>query len=287
MQVPARFEYEVATSVDEVISMLGRHGPEARIVAGGHSLIPMMRLRLASPEVLIDIHELEDELRYVKDDGGVLKIGALARHRDVLESELIEEHYPLLGEAEALIADPLVRNMGTVGGSLANGDPGEDLPAAFVALGCEIVARGPDGERTIDVDDLYTGFYETVLEPDEILIEARVSRVPDASSYVKVKRRTGDYAAAAIGVALHTNGEEIQDVRIGMCGVGTTTLRARGAEDLLRGQRPDAELYRRAGERAAEESDPIEDARGPVPYKLDMVKILVGRALEKAVDRAA
>lgn len=287
MQVPARFEYEVATSVDEVISMLGRHGPEARIVAGGHSLIPMMRLRLASPEVLIDIHELEDELRYVKDDGGVLKIGALARHRDVLESELIEEHYPLLGEAEALIADPLVRNMGTVGGSLANGDPGEDLPAAFVALGCEIVARGPDGERTIDVDDLYTGFYETVLEPDEILIEARVSRVPDASSYVKVKRRTGDYAAAAIGVALDTNGEEIQDVRIGMCGVGTTTLRARGAEDLLRGQRPDAELYRRAGERAAEESDPIEDARGPVPYKLDMVKILVGRALEKAVERAA
>lgn len=287
MQVPARFEYEVATSVDEVISMLRRHGPEARIVAGGHSLIPMMRLRLASPEVLIDIHELEDELRYVKDDGGVLKIGALARHRDVLESELIEEHYPLLGEAEALIADPLVRNMGTVGGSLANGDPGEDLPAAFVALGCEIVARGPDGERTIDVDDLYTGFYETVLEPDEILIEARVSRVPDASSYVKVKRRTGDYAAAAIGVALHTNGEEIQDVRIGMCGVGTTTLRARGAEDLLRGQRPDAELYRRAGEQAAEESDPIEDARGPVPYKLDMVKILVGRALEKAVERAA
>lgn len=287
MQVPARFEYEVATSVDEVISLLQRHGPEARVVAGGHSLIPMMRLRLASPKVLIDIHELEDELRYVRDDGGVLRIGALARHRDVLESGLIEERYPLLGEAEALIADPLVRNMGTVGGSLANGDPGEDLPAAFVALGCEVVARGPDGERTIDVDDLYTGFYETVLEPDEILIEARVSRVPDASSYVKVKRRTGDYAAAAIGVALDMYGEEIQDVRIGMCGVGTTTLRARGAEDLLRGQRPDAELYRQAGERAAEESDPIEDARGPVPYKLDMVKILVGRALEKAVERAA
>lgn len=286
MQVPARFEYEVATSVDEVISLLRRHGPEAHLVAGGHSLIPMMRLRLASPEVLIDIHELEDELRYVRDDGGVLKIGALARHRDVLESGLIQERYALLNEAETLIADPLVRNMGTVGGSLANGDPGEDLPAAFVALGCEVVARGPGGERTIDVDDLYTGFYETVLEPDEILTEARVSRVPDASSYVKVKRRTGDYAAAAIGVALHTNGEEIEDVRIGMCGVGTTTLRARGAEELLRGQRPDAEVYMRAGERAAEESDPIEDGRGTVPYKRDLVKVLVGRALEKAVGRA-
>jgi len=286
VQVPARFEYEVATSVDEAISLLQRHGPEAHVLAGGHSLVPMMKLRLASPEVVIDIHKLDGELRYIRDDGGVLKIGALVRHQDLLESELIKERYAVLGEAEALIADPLVRNMGTVGGSLANGDPGEDLPAAFVALGCEVVVRGPDGERTISIDDLYAGFYETILEPGEIVTEARISWAPDASSYTKVKRRTGDYAAAAIGVALNMNGEEIEDVRVGMCGVGSTTLRARGAEELLRGQRPDAELYKRAGERAAEESEPLDDARGTVPFKRDLVKVLLGRALAKAVERA-
>src|SRR3954465_7684350 len=145
VQVPAQFEYEVATSVDEAVSLLRRYGPEARPVAGGHSLIPMMKLRLASPEVLIDIHKLDDELRYVRDDGGVLRIGALARHKDLLESPLIRERYALLADAERLIADPLVRNMGTVGGALANGDPAEDLPAAFVALGGEVVVGAPDG----------------------------------------------------------------------------------------------------------------------------------------------
>ncbi len=255
------------------------------MLAGGHSLVPMMKLRLASPEVVIDIHKLDGELRYIRDDGGVLKIGALVRHQDLLESELIKERYAVLGEAEALIADPLVRNMGTVGGSLANGDPGEDLPAAFVALGCEVIVRGPDGERTISIDDLYAGFYETILEPGEIVTEARISWAPDASSYTKVKRRTGDYAAAAIGVALNMNGEEIEDVRVGMCGVGSTTLRARGAEELLRGQRPDAELYKRAGERAAEESEPLDDARGTAPFKRDLVRVLLGRALAKAVER--
>jgi carbon-monoxide dehydrogenase medium subunit len=286
VQVPAQFEYEVATSVDEAISLLQQRGPEAQLLAGGHSLIPMMRLRLASPEVLIDIHKLDDELRYIQDEGGVLRIGALARHRDILGSELIKERYALLNEAETLIADPLVRNMGTVGGSLGNADPGEDLPAALTALGCEVVVRGPDGERTIAVDDLYAGFYETVLEPGEIITEVRTSWVPDASSYTKVKRRTGDYAAAAIGVALNMSGGDIEDVGIGMCGVGITTLRATEAEDLLRGQRPDAELYKQAGERAAEESDPLEDARGTVPFKRDLVKVLVGRALGKAVERA-
>ena len=286
MQVPARFEYEVAASVDEAISLLQRHGPEARLIAGGHSLIPMMKLRLASPEVLVDIHKLDDELRYIRDDGGVLKIGALARHKDVLESELVKGRYALLADAEALIADPLVRNMGTVGGALANGDPGEDLPAAFVALGCEVVVRGPDGERTIAVEDLYAGFYETTLEPGEIITEARVSRVPDASFYTKVKRKTGDYASAAIGVAVWMGEEEIEDVRIGMCGVGSTTLRAREAEEVLKGQWPDADLYRRAAERAAEESDPLDDARGTPAYKRDLVRVLVGRAMEQVVGRA-
>ena len=286
MQVPARFDYEVASSVEEAIGLLERHGPEARLLAGGHSLIPMMKLRLAFPETLIDIHELDGDLRYIREENGALEIGALARHQDLLDSEAIAERYPILCDAETMIADPLVRNMGTVGGSLAHGDPAEDLPAAFMALGCEVIARGPDGERTIPIDELQTGPFETVLDPAEIIVAALITRAPMGSAYTKVKRRTGDYASAAIGVALNLGDGEIRDVGIGMCAVGGQTLRASGAEEVLEGQRPDAELFKRAGERAAEESDPPEDARGPVEYKRDLVKVLVARALERAVERA-
>ena len=286
LQVPARFEYEVATSVEEAVDLLRRYGPEARLVAGGHSLIPMMKLRLAAPEVLVDIHELDDELRYVRETDGVLRIGALARHRDLLEFPIVRERYTLLADAEKFIADPLVRNMGTVGGSFAHADPSEDLPAAFVALGAEVVVRGPQGERTIALEELQVGPFETVIEPDEILTETRVPRAPHGSSYFKVERRAGDYASAALGVALWMSEEEIEDARIGMCGVGSTTLRAREAEEVLKGHRPDEELYRRAGERAAEECDPPDDARGTPEYKRDLVRVLVVRAMEQAVSRA-
>jgi carbon-monoxide dehydrogenase medium subunit len=286
LQVPARFEYEVAGSVDEAIELLQRHGPEAYLMAGGHSLLPMMKLRLASPEVVIAIHKLDGELRYIGDDGGVLRIGALARHRDVGESALIRDRYTLLADAEKFIADPLVRNMGTVGGALAHADPAEDLPAAFTALGCEVVVRGPGGERTIDVDDLYLGPFETSIEPDEIMTEVRVPRAPDGSSYFKMERRAGDYASASVGVALTMSDGAIDNVRIGLCSVGSTTLRAREAEAVLEGQRPDAGLYERAGEAAAGECDPTEDSRGTVAYKRDLVRVLLGRALEQAVGRA-
>jgi carbon-monoxide dehydrogenase medium subunit len=287
MQVPAQFEYEVAGSVDEAISLLQRYGPESRLLAGGHSLIPMMKLRLAFPEVLIDIHELDNELRYVREEDGTLRVGALARHRDLLESPIVQARYTLLADAEKFIADPLVRNMGTVGGSFAHADPSEDLPAAFVALGAEVVARGPRGERTIAVEDLAVGPFETALEPDEILTEARVPRAPQGSSYFKMERRAGDYASAALGAALWMSGDEIEEARIGMCSVGSTTLRAGGAEEVLKGQHPDGELYRRAAERAAEECDPPDDARGTPEYKRDLVRVLVVRALEQAVDRGA
>ena len=286
MQVPAQFDYEVATSVEEAIEFLQRHGPEARLLAGGHSLIPMMKLRLAFPEVLIDIHELDGELRFVREDDGTLVVGALARHKDLLESPVVRERYTLLADAEKFIADPLVRNMGTVGGSFAHADPSEDLPAAFVALGAEVVVRGPNGEKTIAIEDLATGPFETAIEPDEILTEARVPRAPHGSSYFKVERRAGDYASAALGVALWMNEEEIEDARIGMCGVGSTTLRAREAEEVLRGQKPDEELYKRAAERAAQECDPPDDARGTPEYKRDLVRVLVVRAMEQAVSRA-
>jgi carbon-monoxide dehydrogenase medium subunit len=286
MQVPAQFEYEVADSVNEAISLLQRHGPESRLLAGGHSLIPMMKLRLAFPEVLIDIHKLDGELRYVREEGGVLRVGALARHRDLLESPLVQERYTLLADAEKFIADPLVRNMGTVGGSLAHADPSEDLPAAFVALGAEVVARGPQGERKVAVEDLSVGPFETVLEPDEILTETRIPRAPQGSSYFKVERRAGDYASAALGVALWMGDEEIEEARIGMCGVGSTTLRAREAEEVLKGQSPDEELHKQAAERAAEECDPPDDARGTPEYKRDLVRVLVVRAMQQAVGRA-
>jgi carbon-monoxide dehydrogenase medium subunit len=287
MQVPAQFEYEVAGSVDEAISLLQRHGPESRLLAGGHSLVPMMKLRLAFPEVLIDIHELDDELRYVREEDGTLRVGALARHRDLLESPVVQERYTLLADAEKFIADPLVRNMGTIGGSFAHADPAEDLPAAFVALGAEVVARGPRGERTIAAEDLSVGPFETALEPDEILTEVRVPRTPQGSSYFKVERRAGDYATAALGVALWMSGDQIEEARIGMCNLGSTTLRARGAEEVLEGVHPDGELYRRAAERAAEECDPPDDARGTPEYKQDLVRVLLVRALEQAADRGA
>ncbi|HSK99084.1 MAG TPA: xanthine dehydrogenase family protein subunit M [Rubrobacteraceae bacterium] len=286
MQVPAQFDYEVAGSVDEAISLLQQHGPESRLLAGGHSLIPMMKLRLAFPEVLIDIHELDGELRYVREEGGALRVGALARHRDLLESPVVQGRYTLLADAEKFIADPLVRNMGTVGGSFAQADPSEDLPAAFIALGADVVIRGPQGERTVAVEDLYVGPFETVMEPDEILLETRVPRAPDGSAYIKVERRAGDYASAAVGVAVWMSGEEIEEARIGMCGVGPTTLEAREAGEVLNGQRPHAELYRRAGEAASQECDPSDDARGTPEYKRDLVRVLVGRAMERAVGRA-
>lgn len=287
VQVPARFEYEVAGTVGEAIELLGRYGEGAYLIAGGHSLIPMMKLRLAAPEVVVDISGLDSELRYIEDDGGELRIGALTRHREVLESPVIGERYALLADAEMMIADPLVRNMGTIGGDLANADPAEDLPAAFVALDSEVAVRGPDGERTVHVDDLYVGPYETSLEHGEVLTEVRVPRSPGGSAYSKVKRKTGDYAAAAIGVALSMGGEEIESIRIGLCGVGSKTLRASGAEQALTGERPGSEAYRRAGEIAAEECDPIEDAKGTVEYKRDLVRVLLGRTVARAVERAA
>ena len=260
----------------EAVELLERYGEGARLIAGGHSLIPMMKLRLAAPEVLVDISGLDSELRYIEDEGGALRIGALTRHREVLESPVVRERYTLLADAERLIADPLVRNMGTIGGDLANADPAEDLPAAFVALDSEVLVRGPDGGRTVHIDDLYVGPYETSLEHGEVLTEIRVPRTPGGSAYSKVKRKTGDYAAAAIGVALSMEGEEIESIRIGLCGVGSRTLRARGAEEALTGERPGSEAYRRAGEIAAEECDPIEDARGSVEYKRDLVRVLLG-----------
>ncbi|MEW2352265.1 xanthine dehydrogenase family protein subunit M [Spirillospora sp. NPDC029432] len=287
MQVPARFEYAKAASVEEALALLARHGPEARVVAGGHSLIPMMKLRLADPEALVDINDVA-ELSYIRIDGDALRIGALVRHAELLDSAVAGEHFPILHDAERVIADPVVRNRGTVGGSLCQADPSEDLSAAFGALRAEAVIRGPSGERAVPVRAFHTGPYETVVEPGELLTELRVPIRPGGSSaYEKVERRAGDWPLAAAGAVLALAG----DLRIAEAGIGLTAVRAEHfvaaeAEELLRGAEPSEELFREAGRVAALHCDPGSDQRGPADYKRHLAGELTTRALRRAYHRA-
>ncbi len=286
MQVPAPFVYERASSVEHAIELLGRHGPQARVVAGGHSLIPMMRLRLARPDVLIDINGLRD-LSYVRVDGDQLCIGALTRHAELLDSAVAGEHYPILHDAERVIADPVVRNFGTVGGSLCQADPAEDLSAAFAAVNAVAVVRGAAGTRTVPVRELHVGPYETVLAPDELLVEIRVPVRPGGgSAYEKVERRVGDYPVAAAGAALWLDGDTVADVGIGLTAVGAPHFAAAEAEAALRGQPATEESFARAGRIAAEHCQPVADQRGPIDYKRHLAGELTTRALRRAAARA-
>src|SRR5690606_33347286 len=220
MQTPAPFEYERAGSVDDALALLERHGPEARLVAGGHSLLPMMKLRLARPEVLIDINDLTD-LSYIRVDGDHIAIGAMTRHADLLDSAVLGEHYAIFHDAERVIADPIVRNRGTIGGSLCQADPSEDLSAVAAALRAEVVVRSTDGTRTVAARDFHTGPYETAVGEAEILTEIRVPIRPGAgSAYEKVERRAGDWAIAAAGAFVTLDGDAIADVGIGLTAVG-------------------------------------------------------------------
>src|SRR5437762_11019258 len=231
MQLPAPFEYERATSIDHAIALLERHGPEARLIAGGHSLLPMMKLRLARPEVLIDVNDLTD-LTGISIDGGELRIGAMARHADVLSSPLVAEHFPIFIDAERVIADPVVRNRGTIGGSLCQADPSEDLSAAFAAAKASVVIRGSGGERTVSARQLHVGPYETVVGPAEVLIEVRVPIRPGCgSAYEKVERRVGDWAVAAAGAAVWLDGDTVADAGIGLTAVGAEHFHSPAAED--------------------------------------------------------
>jgi carbon-monoxide dehydrogenase medium subunit len=287
VQVPAHFEYERATSVDHALALLAQWGPEARVVAGGHSLIPMMKLRIARPEALIDINELA-ELAYLRLDGDALAIGALTRHTQLLESELAAEHYPIFRDAERVIADPVVRNRGTVGGSLCQADPSEDLSAAFAAVDAVAVIRGPEGERRVPVRDFHIGPYETVVQPNELLTEIRVPIRPGGgSAYEKVERRVGDWAVAAAGAAVWLSGGVVSDVGIGLTAVGAEHFHAQPAEEFLRGQAPTEENLAEAGRLAGEHCNPTADQRGPVDYKRHLAGELTVRALRRAAARAA
>jgi carbon-monoxide dehydrogenase medium subunit len=288
VQTPAPFEYERATSVGHALALLERFGPEARLVAGGHSLLPMMKLRLADPEYLIDINDLTD-LDYVRIDGDAIAIGAMTRHATLLASPLLAEHYPIFRDAERVIADPIVRNRGTIGGSLCQADPSEDLPAVASALSALLVIRGTEETRTVSAREFHTGPYETVVGPAEILTEIRVPIRPGAgSAYEKVERRAGDWGATAGGcfVVLAADGETVVDVGIGLTAVGAPHFCAEAAEAVLRGRPATAETLAAAAARAAEATSPQTDQRGPAEYKRHLAGELTRRALRRAVARA-
>jgi carbon-monoxide dehydrogenase medium subunit len=286
LQTPAPFGYERATSVDGAIAALREHGSEARIIAGGHSLLPMMKLRLANPEYLVDINELA-ELSYIRMEGSLIKIGALTRHVDLLKSELLAEWYPLFRDAEEVIADPVVRNRGTIGGSLCQADAAEDLSAVCAAAKAKVVIRGGDGERLVDMEDFHVGPYMTAVGDGEMLTEVRLRAMPGAgSAHEKVERRAGDWAIAAASAALSLDGGRIADVGIALSAVGLTTIHLGRAEELLRGQAPSQELFAQAGEIASEDCSPMADGRGPVDYKRHLAGVLTKRALTRATERA-
>ena len=289
MQVPAQVDYEKATSVAHAIALLARYGPEARVLAGGHSLIPMMKLRLAQPDVLIDINGLTG-LRGIEQTDGELRIGALVTHAQLLESELAARHFAILGDAERVIADPVVRHWGTVGGSLCQADPSEDLSAAFAAMKGTMVIRGPDGEREVSARAFHTGPYETVTGPAELLTEIRLPIRPGGgSAYRKVARRVGDWpvgaAGAAVWLASDAGTPVIAEAGIGLTAVGAQHFVAAEAEEYLTGRRPDEQAFRRAGEIAAEHCRPVADQRGPADYKRHLASELTTRALRLAASR--
>jgi carbon-monoxide dehydrogenase medium subunit len=291
MQVPAQFEYQRATSVEHAIALLNRHGPESRVVAGGHSLIPMMKLRLAQPEMLIDINDLT-ELAGLHFQEGVLRLGALLRHADLLASPEVGLLCPMLHDAERVIADPVVRNRGTVGGSVCQADPSEDLSGAFCALRAVAVIRGcrNGGEaytRTVPMREFFTGPYQTVVADAELLVELQVPIFPDAgSAYMKVDRRSGDWAVAAAAAVVRLDGDTITDVGIGLTAVGARNFVAQEAEEYLRGRAARPEHLAEAGRIAAEHCSPADDQRGPADYKRHLAGELTRRALERAAARA-
>jgi aerobic carbon-monoxide dehydrogenase medium subunit len=286
VQVPAPFEYERATSVEHALDLLAQLGPEARLLAGGHSLLPMMKLRLAAPEYLIDIDPLADELGYIREHDREVRIGAMTRHRALLESELLAGRLAIFTDAERVIADPVVRNRGTIGGALCQADPSEDLSAVCAAVAAEMVVRGPGGERVLDMREFHRGPYRTAVGPDEMLIEVRVPLQHTAgSAYEKVDRRVGDWAVAAAGASIEFANGRIERGGIALAAVGADVT-SMEAEAALAGRPPSEELFAEAGRLAASACSPTTDQRGSAEYKRHVAAVLTERALRRAAARA-
>ena len=286
--IPPSFEYLTPSKISDAIAMLQKHGEEAKILAGGHSLIPAMRLRLSEPGYLIDISGIRG-LDYILEESGQLRIGAMTREASLEESQIVREKYSLLLDTAKMIADPSVRNLATVGGNLAHGDPANDHPATMLALGAIVVAEGPNGSREIGIDDFFPDFFTTALEPEEILTEIRIPSPPSGSggAYLKIERKVGDYAAAAVACQLNIDsGGSIQNIGIGLTNVGSTPIRASSAEQLLQGKNPEENMIAEAGRLSAADSEPMEDLRGSAEYKRALVNELTQRAIKLSLQRA-
>ena len=286
--IPGSFDYHAPQTLAEAIDLLGKHPDDAKVLSGGQSLLPLLKLRLGAAAHLVDIGKIPD-LEYVREDGGFLKIGGRTRESTLEHSPLVRKKYPLLADTAEVIADPLVRNLATIGGNLAHGDPANDHPATMLAYGAEIVATGKTGTRTIPIGKFFTGLFETALAPDEILTEIRIPVPPPRSggAYVKLERKVGDFATAASAAQVTLGpGGEVERVGIGLTNAGPTPIQATAAEQFLRGKRPDSGAIAEAARLAASAADPSADRRGSVEYKTEMARVLTGRALAKAIARA-
>jgi aerobic carbon-monoxide dehydrogenase medium subunit len=271
--IPAKFDYEVAESVDHAVELLDS-GKEAKLLAGGHSLLPLMRLRLARPELLVDVGRLSD-LSYVREDGDAIAIGALTRYRDLEQSDLLRSECPILAATAGLVGDPQVRHRGTIGGSVAHCDPASDAPTVLLALDAELVVRGPGGERRLPVGESFGGFLQTALDPAEVLTEIRVPKAGGGWAYEKFQRRAQDWATVAVA-AVQMNG----GAHVGLTNMGAISLRAAGVEEALAGGADPAA----ASERAAEGTSPPSDHNGSAEYRQHLVRVLTRRALEQALS---
>jgi aerobic carbon-monoxide dehydrogenase medium subunit len=286
--IPASFDYHAPGSLPEALALLSKYGDDAKVLSGGQSLLPLLKLRLGQTGHLVDIGRIPG-LEYIREDGGMLRIGGRTRESMLERSELVQSRYPILVDTTKVIADPLVRNMATVGGNLAHGDPGNDHPATMLALGAQVVATGPKGERVIPIAQFFLGLFRTALRPDEVLTEIRIP-VPPARSggaYVKLERKVGDYATAASAAQVTLDGKGgFERVGLALTNVGPTPIKATDAETFLVGKRPDAATLAEAAQRASRAAAPSADRRGSVEYKRDMARVLTGRALKIAVERA-
>ena len=286
--IPASFDYHAPASLPEALALLTKYGEEAKVLSGGQSLLPLLKLRLGQAAHLVDIGRIPG-LEYVREEGGMLRIGGRTRESALEQSEVVKSRYPILLDTTKVIADPVVRNMATVGGNLAHGDPGNDHPATMIALRAQVVATGPKGERVIPIEQFFKGHFRTALKPDEVLTEIRIPAPPARSggAYQKLERKVGDYAtaAAAAQLTLAANGT-VEKVGLALTNVGPTPILCTEAEAYLTGKKPDATTLAETAKLAAKAATPSADRRGSVEYKREMARVLAGRALKAAVSRA-
>jgi carbon-monoxide dehydrogenase medium subunit len=285
--LPASFEYAAPSSLDEALLLLAEHGDDAKLLAGGQSLIPLMKLRFATPAILVDLNRIPG-LDFVEESGDALRVGALARNNQLVESELLQQRYPAMAGAAPLISDPLVRNLGTLAGSLAHADPAGDWGSVMLAMGAEVVARSASGERTIPIDELLQGPFTTALEPTEVLTEVRVPRPPDSAggTYLKLERKVGDFATVGAAVSLELDDGKIGRAGIALTAVGPKNVRAADAEQALAGAEPTEDTFEEAARLASEAAEPIDDVRGSAEYKREVARVFVNRGLAQAHEMA-